>query len=151
MLIGNCYGFLVWVFFFFHFMPSSVTTLARGHKVSRKQNTFQLLRDNNKCIQRRSSRFFTISSLRRELPPTRTLKWPRHNQVKITCNTSNVYHMQHVCHLVQRDSSAKFDRVEIAFILAWLYWLKPLTDEGGEETRVPGENPWWRASENATY
>ena len=25
------------------------------------------------------------------------------------------------------------------------------TDEGGEETRVPGENPWRRASENATY
>ena len=35
-----------------------------------------------------------------------------------------------VCHLVRRDSSAiKFDRVEIAFILALLYWLKPLTDE----------------------
>ena len=30
-------------------------------------------------------------------------------------------------------------------------WLKPLTDGGGEETRVPGENPRRRASENATY
>ena len=51
--------------------------------------------------------------------------------------------MQHVaCHLVRRDSSAiKFDRDEIAFILALLYWLKPLTDEEGEETGVPGENP----------
>ena len=47
-----------------------------------------------------------------------------------------------VCHLVRRDSSAvTFDRVEIAFILALFYWLKPLTDEGGEETGVPGENP----------
>ena len=75
--------------------------------------------------------------------PTRTLKWPRHNRVKITCNTSNVYHVQRVvCHLVRRDSSAiKFDRVEIAFILTLLYWLKPLTDESGEETGVPGENP----------
>ena len=37
-----------------------------------------------------------------------------------------------VCHLVRRKSSAiKFDRVEIAFTLALLYWLKPLTDEGG--------------------
>ena len=36
-----------------------------------------------------------------------------------------------VCHLVRGDSSAiKFDRVEMAFILALLYWLKPLTDEG---------------------
>ena len=26
-----------------------------------------------------------------------------------------------------------------------------LTDEGGEETGVPQENPWWQASENATY
>ena len=28
---------------------------------------------------------------------------------------------------------------------------EPLTDEGGEETGVPGENPGRRASENATY
>ena len=56
------------------------------------------------------------------------------------------------CHLVRRDSSAiKFDRVEIAFIWALFYWLNHETDEGGEETRVTGENPWRRASENATY
>ena len=77
-------------------------------------------------IQRRISRFFTISSLRRELSPTRTLKWPRHNRVK----SSSTYHVQRVvCHLVRRDSSAiRIDRVEIAFILAFLYWLNPLTD-----------------------
>ena len=47
-----------------------------------------------------------------------------------------------VCHLIRRDSSAiKFDRVEIAFILDLLHWQKPLTDEGGEETGAPGENP----------
>ena len=45
----------------------------------------------------------------------------------------------------------KFDRVWITFILALFYRLKPLTSEGGEDTRIPGENPWWRASENATY
>ena len=56
-----------------------------------------------------------------------------------------------VCHLVRRDSSAfKFDRVDIAFILALFYWLKPLTDEGGEETGVPGEIPWRRACNNFT-
>ena len=62
--------------------------------------------------------FFTISSLRSELSPTRTLEWPKHNRVKITCNTSSAYHVQRVvCHLVRRDSSAiKFDRVEMAFI-----------------------------------
>ena len=67
---------------------------------------------------RRSSRFFTISSLRCELSPTCTLKWPRHNRVKSTFNTWRAYHVQHVvCHLEQRDSSAvKFDRVEITFV-----------------------------------
>ena len=61
----------------------------------------------------------------------------------ITCNTSSAYRVQRVvCHLVRRDSSAiKFDRAEIAFILALLYGLKPSADEGGEETGVPGENP----------
>ena len=66
--------------------------------------------------------------MRRELSPTPTLKWPRHNRVQITCNTSSANHLQHVCHLVQRDSSA-FDRVGIAFILTLLFGLKPLTDE----------------------
>ena len=63
--------------------------------------------------------------------------------MKIACNTSSVYHVQHiVCHVVRRDSAAvKLDRVEIACILALFYWLKSLTNEGGEGTRVPGENP----------
>ena len=43
--------------------------------------------DNNNCIQRRYSRFFTISSQRRELSPTRKLKWPE-------CNCAN--HVQHI-------------------------------------------------------
>ena len=65
----------------------------------------------------RSSRLLTISSLRRELSPTRTLKWPGRNRVQITCNTSGDDHVQHV--MVRRDSSAiKFGRTEIAFILA---------------------------------
>ena len=28
---------------------------------------------------------------------------------------------------------------------------EPITDEGGEETGVPGENGWRQASENATH
>ena len=51
---------------------------------------------NNNRIQRRYSRFFTISSQRHELSPTRTLKWPRCNRVQITCNTPSAYHVQHV-------------------------------------------------------
>ena len=48
---------------------------------------------------------------------------PRRNRVQITCNTLSAYHVQHiVCHVVRRDSSAiKFDRVQIAFILALFY------------------------------
>ena len=109
--------------------------------------------NNNNHTEKCNSRFFTISSLRCELSPTCTLKWPGRNCVQSTCNTSSACHVQPaVCHLVQRDSSAiKFDRAEVAFMLALFYWLKPLTDEEGEETGVPGENPWQRASENATY
>ena len=50
---------------------------------------------------------FTISSLRRELSPTRTFKWQGLNRVQITCNTSRAYHVQHVvCHVIRQDSSA---------------------------------------------
>ena len=61
--------------------------------------------------------------------------------------------MQHVvCHMVQSDSSSiTFVRVETVFMLALSYWLKPLTDDGREETGVPGENTSRRASENAAY
>ena len=52
--------------------------------------------NNNNCIQRRYSRFFTISSQHRKLSPTRTLKWPGHNRVQIMCNTSSAYRVQHV-------------------------------------------------------
>ena len=51
--------------------------------------------------------FFTISSLRRELSPTHTLKRPGSNRVQITYNTSIAYHVQHAAfHVVRRDSSA---------------------------------------------
>ena len=54
--------------------------------------------------------------------------------------------------MAQKDSSAiNSDKVEIAFIWAFTLLAEPLTDEGGEETGVPRENPRWQASENATY
>ena len=52
--------------------------------------------NNNNRIQRRYSRFFTISSQCHILSPTRTLKWPWRNRVHITCNTLSAYHVQHV-------------------------------------------------------
>ena len=71
--------------------------------------------------------FLAVSSLRRELSPTRTLKWTGCNRVQITSNTSGAYDVQHaVCLVVQRDSSAiKFDRDEIVFTLASSHWPKP--------------------------
>ena len=72
--------------------------------------------------------------------------------------SSYANHVQHIeratCHVakgIKGSSAIKFERGEIAFILAVFYWLEPLTDEGGEETGVPGENLSWQASENATY
>ena len=54
---------------------------------------------NNNRIQRCYSRFCTISSQRRELSPTRTLKWPGRNRVQIMCNTSSAYHVQVSCYV----------------------------------------------------
>ena len=55
--------------------------------------------NNNNRIQRRYSRFFTISSQRREQSPTRILKWPGRNCVQTTCNTSGAYHVQVSCYV----------------------------------------------------
>ena len=55
--------------------------------------------NNNNRIQRRYSRSFTISSQRRELSPTRTLKWPWRNSVQTTCNTSSADHVQVSCYV----------------------------------------------------
>ena len=52
---------------------------------------------NNNRIQRRYSRFFTISSQRREPSPTCVLKLPGHNQVQTTCNTQSAHHVQVTC------------------------------------------------------
>ena len=49
--------------------------------------------NNHDRTERPSSRFFPISSLCRELSPTRTLKWPGRNLVQITCSTSGAYHV----------------------------------------------------------
>ena len=94
--------------------------------------------NNNNRIQRRYSRFFTFSSLRREPSLTRTLKWPGRKRVEsraahrglITCSTSSAYHVQHIerlsraacrftCHVVRRDSSAiKFEVISDACVLS---------------------------------
>ena len=52
--------------------------------------------NNNNLFQRRNSRFSTISSLCHEQSPTRTLKWPGHNRVQISCNTSSGHHVRYV-------------------------------------------------------
>ena len=41
---------------------------------------------------------------------------------------------------------------EFKFIyFRFIVLTEPLTNEGGEETGMPGEKPQWQASENATY
>ena len=39
------------------------------------------------------------------------------------------------------------NHISFSFVLL----AESLTDKGGEETGVPGENPWQPASETATY
>ena len=63
----------------------------------------------------------------------------------IVCKSRATHRALITCNLQCTTLAIKYDRVEIAFIWALFYWLKPLTDEGGEETGVPGENLWRRA------
>ena len=79
------------------------------------------LNNNNNRIQRRNSRFLTISSLRRKLSPTHTLKWPRHNHVQTTWNCCVA------CHVVRTDSSAIQTEFYFSFILiGWT--IKPMKE-----------------------
>ena len=95
--------------------------------------------NNNNRIQRRNSRFFTLSSLRSEPSPTRTLKWsPGQHIERLSRATCRV-----TCHVVRKDSSAiKFDRAENHIYFSFILSTEPSTSEGGEETGVPGDNPW---------
>ena len=67
--------------------------------------------NNNSRIERRKSRFFTIFSLRRELSPTRTPKWPRRNRMQIMCNTSSAYHVQGVSRAAWYEGTAQLLRL----------------------------------------
>ena len=83
--------------------------------------------NDNVRIQRCNSRFFTISSLHCEMSPTCTLKWPRHNRVQITCNTSSACHMQHamLCATLYAGTAQLLSLTEfkIAFVWALFYWF----------------------------
>ena len=117
-------------------------------KKSKVGPSFYSNSSNSNRIQRPYSRFCTISSQRRELSPTRTLKWPGHNRVQITWNTLNSITCKcHVtCHLVRRDSSAiKVSVTELKSHLFELYfigWTIKLMKEGGKPEypkKTPGD------------
>ena len=63
--------------------------------------------NNNNGIERCKFEIF-ISSLHRELSPTRMLKWPGRNRVQITINTLSAYHKEHaVCHMCNLTTSLR--------------------------------------------
>ena len=101
--------------------------------------------NNNNRIQRRYSRFFTISSQRHELSPTRTLKWPRCNRVQITCNTSSAYHVQHVVlHATSCEGTAQLlsltELKSHSFELYSVDWIiKPMKE--GRKPEYPEKTP----------
>ena len=80
------------------------------------------------------------------------MAWAQY-RVQITCNTSGAYHVQHVmlCAMWYEGTAQPLSLTEFNSHLFELFILlaEPLTDEGGEETEVPGEKR--QASENDTY
>ena len=78
---------------------------------------------------------------------------PNHLQHQTTCNTKPPATPNHVSCATWYEGTAQLlslTRVEIASCYV-LHWLNPFTnEEGGKETRSPGEIPR-RVSENATY
>ena len=65
--------------------------------------------------------------------------------MQITSNTLSAYHVQHVVRRAAWYEWAgqllNLTEFENTLILDLFYWLDHLTNEGGKETRVPGENP----------
>ena len=93
MWVGACYCTVTALF-------CRVENVGAQRAWDRRERGLQdLIIINNNHIQRRYSRFFTISSQRCELSPTRMLKWPGRNRVHITCNTSSAYHVQVSCYV----------------------------------------------------
>ena len=123
-------------------LPHSAEAGAAAHCLRQEEWNTCLNNNNNNndnWTERHYSRFSRFSSLRRELSPTRTLKWPGNNLVQIRCKTQSTHHVQHIiCQVVWRDSSAiKVGRVEIAFILACLAEMIHQWRRGGNwSTRI---------------
>ena len=82
-----------------HFRRKRCSCTIQFYNVMSSCNNNNNNNNNNNRIRKRYSRFFTISSERRELSPTRTLKWPGRNRVQITSNTSRAYHVQVSCYV----------------------------------------------------
>ena len=82
---------------------------------------------------------------------TRTLKWHGRNRMQIIERLSRAT-CRVTYHVVRRDSSAiKFDRVEIAFILALCYWLIHLPMKEGRKPEYPEKTPGEELQKFATH
>ena len=150
------------------------TSILLGHQATIQQTVVQTVggvRDrrlwtavlnnnsNSNCIQRRNLRFFTISSLRRELSPTCTLKWSGCNRVQIMCNTSSTYHVQHVLCATWYEGTAqllnltefKWHLFELYFI-GWTINLDSWTGHSMVSCSEPfvGLSVWWLVNILAT-
>ena len=86
------------------------------------------------------------------------LKWPRRNCVQITCNTSNICHMQHVAqHATWYEGTAQLLSLTelkshlFALFFYFIGWTSKPMKEGRKPEYPPKKKkkkkPWWRASE----
>ena len=103
----------------------------RHFKVLQMQNSNN---NNDNRIERRNSRFSTISSLRRELSPTRTLKGAiicksrATHRALFTCNVSRASWYEGTAELLRLTDSRLFR--------LYFYWLRRLTDEEHPDIRI---------------
>ena len=116
-------------------------------------------------VERRNSSFFfifTISSLRRELPPPP----PSHHVLSsghgaIVCKSRATHGALITCNMCSTlyEEPVQYLSFRSDFLLGSLYRLKPFTEEGGEETGLPGKmnfrksarsDPVWRCNIKAS-
>ena len=132
---------------------TTTTTTTTTNNNNNDDDDNNINNNNNNRIQRRNSRFFLqsphctancLQHIRSSGPGAIVCKSRATHRALITCNMS-CYVPRGTKGQLSYQVWQSLNRIYLSFILL----AEPLTDKGREETGVPGENPWRRASEHS--